>query len=59
MRITPQQVYHLSSPLINLARASGHVHLIIEASKADGFEAQWLQNAVLEPLDEADIDVGE
>ncbi|MBN1873397.1 MAG: hypothetical protein JXA33_04135 [Anaerolineae bacterium] len=57
MHILPQQLYHLTNPLMNLARASGSLRLIVEAQKPDGFDAQWLQNAVLEPLDEADIDV--
>jgi hypothetical protein len=59
MHLVPQQIYHLIDPLINLAKisGSGSVRVIVEASKSDGFDAQWLHNAVLEPLDEADIDV--
>jgi hypothetical protein len=61
MRLAPQQIYHLLDPLINLAKisGSGSVRVTVEASKSDGFDAQWLHNAVLEPLDEADIDVTE
>ncbi|MBN2393686.1 MAG: DUF499 domain-containing protein [Anaerolineae bacterium] len=59
MTVVPQQLYHLTSPLMNLARESGHLRLVVEAHKAAGFDPQWLQNAVFEPLDEADIDVTE
>jgi hypothetical protein len=31
----------------------------IEAQKLDGFDPAWLRNAVLEPLDEADVKVEE
>ncbi len=59
MTVVPQQLYHLTSPLMNLARESGRLRLIVEAYKSNGFDPQWLQNAVFEPLDEADIEVTE
>jgi len=31
----------------------------VEAAKADGFDPAWLRNAVLEPLEEADVRVEE
>jgi hypothetical protein len=33
--------------------------MVVEAEKLDGFDPNWLRNAVLEPLDEADVDVEE
>ena len=31
--------------------------MTVEANKMDGFDPTWLRNAVLEPLDEADVEV--
>jgi len=31
--------------------------MIVEAQKLDGFDPAWLRNAVLEPLDEADVEI--
>jgi len=29
--------------------------MTVEAEKADGFDPAWLRNAVVEPLEEADV----
>jgi len=41
----------------NLADAAGSIRMIVEAQKLDGFDPAWLRNAVLEPLDEADVEI--
>ena len=38
---------------------AGVIEITVAANKADGFDPAWLQNAVLEPLDEADVAVDE
>jgi hypothetical protein len=42
---------------VALAQAAGTIHLTVEAHKPQGFDPGWLQNAVLEPLDESDVEV--
>ncbi|MCL4368770.1 MAG: hypothetical protein M1337_06350 [Actinobacteria bacterium] len=42
-----------------LAEKAGRVTLTVEASKADGFDKDWLRNAVYEPLEEQGIEVEE
>lgn len=37
----------------------GNIRLTSEANQSDGFDQNWLQNALYEPLDEADMDVEE
>jgi hypothetical protein len=59
MRLTRQQLYATVNALSNLADAAGAIRVSIEAFKADGFDPNWLRNAVLEPLDEADVDMEE
>jgi len=48
-----------ANALANLAQAAGSIHLTVEAHKPEGFEPGWLQNAVLDPLDELDVEVEE
>jgi hypothetical protein len=57
MRMNRGQVYAATQVLANLAQQAGEVEITVEAAKYDGFDPQWLQNAVLEPLDEADVKV--
>jgi hypothetical protein len=57
MRMTRQQLYASFNSIGNLAEAAGSVHMTVEAQKLDGFDPTWLRNAVLEPLDEADVEV--
>jgi hypothetical protein len=59
MRVSRPQLYTLNNALINLTNQAGSVRIIVEAIKANGFDAGWLRNAVLEPLEEADIEVQE
>lgn len=51
------QVYSAFNAIANLADSSdgGTVHISIEAASKAGFDRSWLQNAVDEPLEEADI----
>ncbi len=57
MRMTRPQLYAATQALANLADAAGCLRVIVEAHKTDGFDPTWLRNAVLEPLDEADVDM--
>ena len=59
MRMTRQQLYASFLAIGNLADAAGFIRMIVEAQKLDGFDPTWLRNAVLEPLDEADVEVEE
>ena len=59
MRMTRQQLYASFNAIGNLAEAAGSIRMKIEAQKLDGFDPAWLRNAVLEPLDEADVKVEE
>jgi len=56
MQMTRQQLYASWNAIGNLAQEAGRIRVIVEAHKPAGFNAQWLQNAVYEPLDEADVD---
>lgn len=55
MWMTRQQLYASFNAIANLADRAGSIKVTVEAQKADGFDANWLRNAVLEPLEEADI----
>jgi hypothetical protein len=57
MQMTRQQLFAAWNAFKNLADLVGLIHLTIEADKADGFDQNWLQNAIFEPLDEADVEV--
>ena len=59
MRMTRQQLYASFNAISNLADQAGTIRMVVEAEKLDGFDPNWLRNAVLEPLDEADVDVEE
>jgi hypothetical protein len=59
MQMTRQQLYASFNAIGNLADAAGSIRMTIEAQKLDGFDRTWLRNAVLEPLDEADVEVEE
>ena len=43
--------------MVGQAAAGGLPGGGVEADKLDGFDPVWLRNAVLEPLDEADVEV--
>lgn len=57
LRMTRQQLYASFNAIGNLADAAGSIRVTVEAHKLDGFDPTWLRNAVLEPLDEADVEV--
>jgi hypothetical protein len=59
MRMTRQQLYASFNAIGNLADKAGAIRVTVEAEKPDGFDPTWLRNAVLEPLDEADVEVEE
>ncbi|MEW6718343.1 MAG: hypothetical protein AB1345_12700 [Chloroflexota bacterium] len=59
MQMTRQQLFAAWNAFKNLADLVGHIRLTIEAHKPDGFDENWLRNAVREPLDEADVEVEE
>jgi hypothetical protein len=52
------QVFKSFSAIANLADKSdqGKITIAIEGQAASGYDANWLRNAVQEPLDEVDID---
>lgn len=56
LRMTRQQLYACVNALANLAQAAGRIRVTVEAERAEGFDPEWLHNAVLEPLDEADVE---
>lgn len=55
MRMTRQQLYASFNAIANLADKAGSIEVTVEAVNAEGFDPVWLRNAVLEPLDEADV----
>ena len=52
------QVFKSFSAIANLADKSddGKINIVVEGQAGAGFDANWLRNAVQEPLDEANID---
>jgi hypothetical protein len=52
-----QQLYQSLNALGNLTEKAGTLDVTVEAHVAQGFDPIWLRNAVLEPLEEADIEV--
>jgi len=59
MRMTRREIFASANALANLADKAGSIRVTVEAEKADGFDPAWLRNAVLEPLEEADVRVEE
>lgn len=59
MQMTRQQLFAAWNAFKNIADLVGNISLTIEVHKEDGFDQSWLQNALYEPLDEADVDVHE
>ncbi len=57
MTLTRQQLYQSFSAIGNLAERAGTVEMTVEAQSPTGFDPVWLRNAVLEPLEEADIKI--
>ena len=52
-----QQVRQRPAALGSLAQAVGSIEVTVSTVKLDGFDPNRLQNAVLGPMDEADVDV--
>ena len=59
MRMTRREIFASANALANLADKAGSIQVTVKAEKADGFDPAWLHNAVLEPLEEADVRVEE
>jgi hypothetical protein len=57
MTLNRQQLYQSFNALGNLTEKAGTIDVTVEARAAEGFDPVWLHNAVLEPLEEADISV--
>ena len=57
MRMNRQQLYASFNAIGNLADEAGSIRMMVEAQKLDGFDPTWLRNAVLEPLEEANIEI--
>jgi len=52
-----QQVYASFNAFANLADKAGTIELIVDAQALQGFDPVWLRNAVIEPLEEADVKI--
>jgi hypothetical protein len=52
------QVFKSFSAIANLADKSdnGKISIVVDGQAGAGYDANWLRNAVQEPLDEANID---
>ncbi len=59
LRINRQQLFASWNALKNLVDKAGNIQMKVEAERVEGFDRSWLQNAVIEPLEEADIHVEE
>ncbi len=55
--MTRQHLFHCFNAIANLAEQAGSIRTVVEANKVEGFDPVWLRNAVLEPLEEADVEV--
>ena len=55
--MTRQHLFHGFNAIANLAEHAGSIRMVVEANKVEGFDPVWLRNAVLEPLEEADVEV--
>jgi len=56
-RANRQQLYAAWGAVANLAEKAGSVHVQVDARSEEGFDPQWLRNAVKEPLEEADVEI--
>ena len=55
LELNEQQLYNSFNALGNLAKKAGTLELTVKAECKDGFDPVWIRNAVLEPLDEANV----
>lgn len=56
-RLNRQQVYASFNAFANLADKAGEIEVSVDAQSLAGFDPVWLRNAVLEPLEEADVKI--
>jgi len=56
MELTKKQLFKAFNALGNLADQAGKIKVIVEAENSEGFDQNWLRNAVEELLEESDID---
>jgi hypothetical protein len=56
MRLNRQQLYQSFNAIGNLTEKAGTIRMTVEAEAAEGFDPVWLRNAVVEPLEEADVE---
>lgn len=59
MRLDRAKLYASFNALANLVDKAGIIQMAIAAEALDGFDPVWLRNAVMEPLDEAGVEVDE
>ena len=57
LKVNRQQLFKCFTALGNLADKSGELKLLIEAQIKEGVDANWLRNAVEEPIEEAGIEI--
>jgi hypothetical protein len=57
MTLNRQQIYQSFNAIGNLTEKAGTIQVTVEAKAPDGFDPVWLRNAVLEPLEEADVEI--
>lgn len=57
LKVNRQQLFKCFNALGNLAEKSGELSLRIEAQLKEGIDANWLKNAVEEPIEEAGIEI--
>jgi len=57
LTLNRQQVYASFNAFGNLAEKAGIIKVTVEAQSLAGFDPVWLRNAVLEPLEEADVEI--
>ncbi len=57
LSLTRSQLYASFNALSNLADKAGTIRLNVTAESLQGFDPVWLRNAVMEPLDEAGVEV--
>lgn len=57
LQMNRQQLYSSWQAIANLAERAGVVTVRVEAQRPEGFDPNWLRNAVYEPLEEAGVEL--
>ena len=57
LKVNRKQLYQCFNALGNLAEKTGELLLLIEAQTKEGIDANWLRNAVEEPIEEAGVEI--